>query len=106
MPKYLARCSYSAEGAKGLIKEGGTARRAVVEKMVQALGGKMEAFYYAFGDTDLYVLADMPDAASMVAIALAVSGTGTVSVKTTVLLSPEEIDAASKKTVAFRPAGQ
>jgi uncharacterized protein with GYD domain len=103
MPKYLAQCTYIGEGVKGLLKEGGTARRAVVEKMIKGLGGTMEAYYYAFGDKDLYVIADLPDNASMAAISLLVGATGTVVVKTTVLLTPEEIDQAGKKSIVYRP---
>ena len=106
MPKYLAHCNYATDGIKGLLKDGGTKRRAVVEKMIQSLGGKLESYYYAFGDTDLYVIADMPEHASMVAISLMVGATGTVVVKTTVLLSPEELDEAAKKSPTYSPPGQ
>ena len=106
MPKYLAQCNYVGEGLKGLLKEGGSSRRAIVEKLVKSLGGTVEAFYYAFGETDLYVIADVPDNVSMAAIALTVSATGTVTVKTTVLITPEEIDEAAKKSPSYRPPGQ
>jgi len=105
MPKYLVQVNYVGEGVKGLLKEGGSSRRAVVEKLIQSLGGTMEAFYYAFGATDLFVIADLPDHASMAAIALTVAATGTVTVKTTVLLTPEEIDAAGKKSPLYRALG-
>ncbi len=103
MPKYLARANYVGEGGKGLLKEGGTSRRAIVEKMIKSVGGTMEAFYYAFGDTDLYVIADLPDNASMAALALLVTSSGTVNVKSTVLMTPEEVDAAAKKTPLYSP---
>jgi len=86
MPKYLTVASYTAEGAKGLLKEGGTARRAAVEKLMKSLGGRLEAFYFAFGDNDAYIITEGPD-------------------KTIVLLTPEEIDQAAKKTVKFQPPG-
>lgn len=103
MAKYLAQCNYVGEGIKGLLKEGGTSRRAIVEKLVRSLGGTLEAFYYAFGDTDLYVIADVPDNVSMTAIALTVNATGTVTVRTTVLLTPEQVDEATKKSPAYKP---
>jgi len=106
MPKYLGQCNYVGEGLKGLIKDGGTTRRAIVEKMIQSVGGTLEAFYYAFGETDLYIIADLPDNVSMTAIALMVNATGALTVKTTVLLTPEEVDAAVKKTPTYRPPGQ
>jgi uncharacterized protein with GYD domain len=106
MPKYLVQANYVGEGVKGLLKEGGSSRRAVVEKLTKSLGGKLETFYYAFGETDLYVIADMPDHASMAACALMVAASGVINVKTTVLMTPEEIDNAAKKTPIYRPPGQ
>jgi uncharacterized protein with GYD domain len=105
MPKYLTVASYTAEGAKGLLKEGGTARRAVVETMMKGLGGKLETFYYAFGENDVYVITEGPDNVSAAAMSLAICASGAVRTKTIVLLTPEEIDQASKKTVKFRPPG-
>lgn len=87
------------------MKEGGTARRAVVEKMLKSLGGHLEAFYFAFGENDAYVISEGPDNATTAAISLSVSASGAVRTKTIVLLTPEEIDQAAKKTVKFRPPG-
>jgi uncharacterized protein with GYD domain len=106
MAKYLVQCRYVGEGVKGLLKEGGTSRRAVVEKLAKSLGGSIEAFYYAFGKTDLFVIADMPDNVSMSAAALMVNASGELSVSTTVLMTPEEVDQAVKKTPLYRPPGK
>ncbi len=106
MPKYLAQCNYVGEGLKGLLKDGGTNRRAVVEKMIQSVGGTMEAFYYAFGETDLFFIADIPDNVSMSAMALMVNATDALTVKTTVLLTPAEVDQAVKKTPDYQPPGR
>jgi uncharacterized protein with GYD domain len=106
MPKYLFQANYVGEGVKGLLKEGGTSRRAAVEKITKSVGGTVEAFYYAFGETDAYVLVDLPDNASAAAIALTVGSSGAVTVKTIVLMTPEEVDAATKKTATYRPPGQ
>jgi uncharacterized protein with GYD domain len=106
MPKYLIRANYAGEGVKGLLKEGGTSRRAAADAAIKSVGGRIEAFYYAFGDTDLYVIADLPDHASAAALALTVSGSGAMAATTTVLLTPEELDQASKKTPEFRPPGR
>ncbi len=103
MPKYLIEANYTAGGAKGLLHEGGTARRAAVERAVQGLGGRIEAFYYAFGGVDLYVIAELPDNASAAAMSLTVGQSGLATTRTVVLLTPEEVDAASKKSVAYRP---
>jgi uncharacterized protein with GYD domain len=106
MPKYLLRANYVGEGVKGLLKEGGTSRRAAAEKAVQSIGGKMEAFYYAFGDVDAYVIVDVPDNVSMAALALTISASGAVTVKTDVLMTAEDVDAATKKTPSYRPPGR
>jgi len=106
MPKYLWQANYVGEGLKGLLKEGGSSRRAVVEKIVNSMGGKLEAFYYAFGETDLYGIADMPDNVSTAAFALTIAASGAVTLKTTVLLTPEEIDKAVKKSPSYRPPGK
>jgi uncharacterized protein with GYD domain len=105
MPKFLIKASYSADGARGLMKEGGTGRRAVVEKLVQGLGGKVEAFYFAYGEADAYIITDVPDATAGLAISLAVNASGAVRLQTIPLITPEEIDAASKKVVAYRAPG-
>ena len=106
MPKYLIQASYVGEGLKGLIREGGTSRRETVTKVIEGMGGKMETFYYAFGDFDVIGIADMPDNVSTVAFSLAVNASGGINAKTIVLITPEEIDEATKKAVDFRPPGQ
>jgi uncharacterized protein with GYD domain len=105
MPKYLIQGSYTAEGAKGLAREGGSKRRAVVEEAIKKAGGTMESFYYAFGDADVYAIFDLPDTASAVALRLAVNASGAVTLKTTPLFSVEEMDAAAKRQVAYRAPG-
>lgn len=105
MPKYLIRARYTTEGVRGLLKEGGSSRRQAVEKAITNLNGRMEAFYLAFGDDDAFVIADLPDNSTAAAIALAVAASGAVSTSTTVLLTPEEVDAAAQKAVDYRPPG-
>jgi len=106
MPKYLVQANYIGEGLKGLLKEGGSGRRAAVEKLFGSVGGKVEAFYYAFGDTDLFIIADVPDNVTAAALSLTVNAAGTATAKVTVLLTAEEIDAAAKMTATYRPPGQ
>ncbi len=105
MPKYLFEASYTLEGAKGLIKDGGTKRRAAVEAVAKGLGGRLEAFYFAYGKTDAFVLVDLPDSVSATAVALTVGASGSVRLKTTVLITPEEVDQAVKKTINYRAPG-
>lgn len=106
MPKYMIQASYVGEGLKGLLNEGGTKRRETVAKAIEGMGGTLESFYYAYGDYDVVGIADMPDNVSSVAFSLMVNASGVINAKTTVLLTPEEIDKATKKTVEFRPPGQ
>jgi uncharacterized protein with GYD domain len=106
MAKYLVQANYVGEGIKGLLKDGGTGRRAAVEKLIGSVGGKVEAFYYAFGDTDLFVIADIPDNVTAAALSLTVNAVGAATAKITVLLTAEEVDAAAKKTPNYRPPGQ
>jgi uncharacterized protein with GYD domain len=105
MAKYLITGSYTSQGTKGLLIEGGSARQATVEKALQGLGGKLDAIYFAYGDTDVVCIADVPDSTSMLALSLAVNASGSVNIKTTPLVTVAEVDAACKKTVAYRGAG-
>jgi uncharacterized protein with GYD domain len=106
MPKYLFQASYIGEGLKGLLKEGGSKRRETVEQNLRAMGGTLEAFYYAFGADDVFAIMDLPDNVTTAAFALTVNASGAVRVRTTVLLTPEEVDQATKKSVDYRPPGQ
>lgn len=105
MPKYLLQVSYTLEGVKGVLKDGGSARRAVAQAAVKSAGGKVESFHFAFGSTDAYVIAELPDNAAAAALALTVSAGGGATVATTALLTPEEIDKAVGTTVKYRPPG-
>jgi uncharacterized protein with GYD domain len=105
MAKYLIQGNYTAEGIKGVLKEGGSGRKEAVSAALKGLGGRIESMYYAFGDTDVYVIVEAPDNVTAAALAMGVAASGTVGVKTTVLLSIEEIDQATKKTLSYRPAG-
>jgi uncharacterized protein with GYD domain len=105
MAKFLVRASYTASGTKGLIKEGGSGRKATVQKIVDSLGGKLEAFYFAYGDSDAFVICDFPDAATGLAMSMAVNASGAATCTTIPLISPEEVDAACKKTVNYRAPG-
>jgi uncharacterized protein with GYD domain len=106
MPKFLIRANYKPEGLKGVMKDGGTGRRKAVEQMMAVFGGKVEAFYFAFGDTDAFVVVDAPDNVTAAAVAMAVNASGLVSSTTTPLLTPEEVDQATKKSVTYRAPGQ
>ena len=106
MPKYMIQASYVSEGLKGLLKEGGTKRREAVKQVIEKMDGTLETFYYAFGDHDVIGIAELPDNVSSVAFSMAINASGAVNAKTTVLLTPEEIDQATEKTVGYRPPGQ
>ena len=106
MAKYLIEASYGPEGAKGVLKDGGTKRRQGVDAACKAAGGKLEVFYFAFGKNDVYAIVDLPDHATAAAMAMTINASGAVRLRTTVLLTPEEIDQASKKSVTYSPPGR
>jgi uncharacterized protein with GYD domain len=103
MPKYLCQGSYTEHGLKGLVKEGGSKRQATVEQLVNEMGGKLEAFYFAFGSDDFVIILDLPSNVDMAAVALTAQASGAVKSRITALLLPEEIDQAVTKHVNFRP---
>jgi uncharacterized protein with GYD domain len=105
MPKFLIDASYTSEGVKGVQSGGGSARVEAVTKAVEGLGGKLECFYFAFGDRDVYTIIDVPDNESAVALAIAVGASGLVNIRTTPLVTPEEVDAAAQKSVSYTPPG-
>jgi uncharacterized protein with GYD domain len=106
MPKYLLHASYSAEGSKGLLKDGGTKRVNAARALIESLGGKLETLYFAFGDADVVAIVDLPDNASAAAASLAIAGTGALNGKMTVLLTPEDIDQAARKSPSYTPPGR
>jgi uncharacterized protein with GYD domain len=106
MPKYLIQGSYSEQGLKGLLKEGGSKRREAVEQSTKGVGGRLEAFYYAFGSDDFVIIVDVPSNVDAAALSLAVNASGAVESRITVLITPEEVDQATKKTVNYRPPGK
>ena len=105
MPKFLLQANYTAEGARGLHKDGGTKRREAAANAAKSLGGQLEAFYFSFGQQDAVCICDMPDAMSMAALCLAISETGSVETVTTPLLTPEDMDHAVSKHSAYRKPG-
>ena len=106
MPKYLFHGSYTKEGLKGFLKEGGSKRREATKQLIESVGGTLEAYYFAFGENDFYVIADVPDNKRAAAGSLVASASGTVKARTVVLLTPEEVDEVVKMTVEYRPPGQ
>ena len=105
MPRYLIEGSYTEDGAKGLIQEGGTRRRETVTKLIEGMGGSVEAFYYTFGERDVIVIYSVPDHSTALALSMAVNQSGKVRLTTHPLLTVEEVDQAAKKTVGYRPPG-
>lgn len=106
MPKYLLQGSYTEKGLSGLLKDGGSKRREAVEQLAKGLGGKLEVFYFGFGGDDFFIILDLPGNVEAAAGALTTSATGAVKLRTTVLVTPEEIDQATKRTVNYRAPGQ
>jgi uncharacterized protein with GYD domain len=105
MPKYLIQASYTPEGVEGVRTKGGTSRRDAVADTTKSLGGELESFYFGFGDHDAYVVVDLPDNEAAAAVALTVNAAGGASAHTVVLLTPEQVDEAAKRSVDYRPPG-
>jgi uncharacterized protein with GYD domain len=101
----MIKARYTSDGVKGLMKEGGTGRRAAVQKLIEGSGGKLEGFYYAYGEADAYVICDLPSAEIGLAISVAVNASGVVHISTVPLISPEEMDAACRHAVTYRAPG-
>jgi uncharacterized protein with GYD domain len=106
VPKYLFQGSYIGDGLKGLLKEGGTKRIEAARQLFESMGGKLESFHFALGNNDIFVIFELPDNASATAVSLVINASGAAAGKVTVLLSPEEVDQASQKSVNYRPPGQ
>jgi len=105
MPKFLIEASYQPEGARGVAQKGGTARREIISQLIGSMGGSVESFYFAFGDADVYVVADLPSNEAASALALSINQSSVTKVKTVVLLTPEQVDEAARMTPDYRPPG-
>ncbi len=106
MAAFMVQFSYTEQGTKGLIKEGGSKRREATEHLVKSLGGKLVAYYFAFGEYDGIAIVEGVDNIDVAAAALLVGASGAVRTKTTVLMSPDEVDKAARKSGNYRPPGQ
>jgi uncharacterized protein with GYD domain len=106
MAKYLLQVSYTASGAQGVMKEGGSSRRDTVAKLLADAGGTLDEFYFAFGEDDVITIVDLPDHVSVASLSMTIGASGAASVKTTVLLTPEDIDQAANRSVSYRAPGQ
>ena len=106
MPKYLFAAKYTTDGIKGVMKEGGSKRREAADQAIRSVGGRLESFYFAFGDDDVYGVAEFPDHATAAALSGAINTSGTTTIKLTPLITVEEIDQASKKMPSYRALGK
>ena len=105
MAKYLLRGNYKGDGIKGLMNEGGSKRREAASAAVESVGGTIDCMYYAFGETDVYAICDLPDVASATAISLMINATGALTINLTPLMTVEDVDAAMTKSPSYRPPG-
>ena len=105
MPRFLIEATYTAQGVAGIKSTGGSARRDAIVQLAKSVGGRMETFDFAFGRSDVVTICELPDNAAAAAVALAVNGSGAVSIHTTVLVSPEEIDRAAQQSADYRAPG-
>lgn len=105
MAKYLLKVNYTLDGVKGVLAKGGTARREAAEAAARSVGGTIDSIYFAFGGTDVYAIADVPDNTAAAALALSVTAAGGATVETVVLITPEEVDKAAGMKVGYTPPG-
>ena len=105
MSKFLFRASYTQAGIQGVIKDGGTGRKAAIDALAASVGGSIESCYWALGDDDIFIVAELPDAIAAAAIGATVGATGAASVRTTVLLTAEDVDAMVAKHPSYRAPG-
>lgn len=106
MPKFLFHGSYAPEGLKGLLREGGSGRIEAAKETLESVGGKLESFYFALGDNDFYIIVDLPDNKTALAVTSVGNITGTFTIKAIPLLTPEEVDEAARMSIDFRPPGE
>jgi uncharacterized protein with GYD domain len=105
MPKYLISANYTSEGLAGVRAAGAKSRVDSVTTMLEAMGGRLESFYFAFGDDDVLAITDVPDDEAAAAVAMAINSSGAVSVRTTKLLTPDQVDEALRRSVDYQPPG-
>ena len=105
MARYLLRAKYTKIGVEGLLGEGGTSRRAALRETIEGMGGTLHDLFYAFGDWDLFIITELPDDETATAVSLNISAAGALKVTLTVILTPETIDGAVKKSVPYRAPG-
>jgi len=105
MAKYLVAASYTAEGLRGLQKDKASGRKQAILKLMEGIGGKVDAVYYALGEHDVLLIVDVPDTITAAALSITVSSSGLVRTKTTALLTVEEADRALEKKVSYRAPG-
>ncbi|MBV9248756.1 MAG: GYD domain-containing protein [Acetobacteraceae bacterium] len=105
MPKFLIAASFTPEGLRELQKDKASGRRQAIASAIESLGGKLEAAYYALGEHDVFIIADLPSHIRAAALSVAASAAGLVRTHTTALLTVEEADEALQQMVQYRPPG-
>jgi uncharacterized protein with GYD domain len=104
--KYLFIGRYTAEGAKGVLREGGSGRRDAARQVVESVGGSLESLYWGFGKDDFYATADLPSHAAAAAVSLTLGASGAINVRSIPLMTAEDLDAATKLSPSYRPPGK
>ena len=77
-----------------------------MERLAESVRGRLEVFYYAFGDDYLFAIWDIPDYVTVAAVSMIFDASGPANAKVTVLLTSDEIDQATKKTFEYSPPGE
>jgi uncharacterized protein with GYD domain len=106
MPKFLVKATYTAEGLRGLQKDKASGREKAVAVACAAVGGKLDASYYALGDDDAFFVVDVPSHLQAAAFRVVVGwATGMANTRTVPLLTVAEMDKALGEDTKYRPPG-
>jgi uncharacterized protein with GYD domain len=107
MPKFLFQASYTKDGIAGVLREGGSSRAKAIDTLAASVGGTIESAYWAFGETDVYLIGDLPDAIAAGALSAKVAASGQVTITTTQLFTAEDVDAMASRShnADYRPPG-
>jgi len=105
MPKYMLHGSYTAAGAAGVLKDGGSGRLNAIEALAASVGGSIESAYWATGTDDFFITGDLPDSKAAAALSLAVAASGAASFSTAELFTAADVDEIVSRRAAYRAPG-
>ncbi len=97
MAKYLLRAKLCGRWCEGAMAEGGSKRRDAARAAVESVAWQPRLHVLTFGDTDVYGICDVPDAASATALSLLINSSGAVTLNLVPLMTVEDLDEAASR---------